>query len=51
MHQADQGRHLHQGTDHPGKRLTRIDAEHADGHRDGQFEVIAGGGKGNGRIF
>ena len=43
--QADQDRHLHQGTDHGGKGLARINAEDRHRHGDGQFEIIGGGRK------
>jgi hypothetical protein len=45
IHQADQHRHLDQGTDHRGKRLAGIDAEHGHRHGDGQLEIIGSGRK------
>src|SRR5690606_19300116 len=42
--------HLYQWADNAGESLSAVNAEHTDGYRNGQFKIIAGGGKGDGCI-
>ena len=45
IHQRDHHRHLDQGADDRGKCRSGIDSEHRDRDRDGQLEIVRGGGK------
>ena len=49
VHQGEEHRHLDQGSDHAGQCLSGGDPEDPDRHGDGELEVVAGGGEGQGR--
>mmetsp|Transcript_85804 Transcript_85804/g.142855 ORF Transcript_85804/g.142855 Transcript_85804/m.142855 type:complete len:290 (+) Transcript_85804:1632-2501(+) len=49
--QSQHDRNLHQWADDAGERLPGLGGVHADGHRQRQLEVVAGGGKGHGGAF
>jgi hypothetical protein len=48
VHEADEHRHLDERTDDRREGDARADAEDRDGHGDGEFEVVARGGEGQG---
>jgi hypothetical protein len=48
VHQADPDRHLQQGADDRRKGLAGVDPEYGHGYRDGQLEVVRGGGEAQG---
>src|ERR1035441_11000402 len=47
--QANEHGHLDERTDHPGKGLSASDPKDTDADRDGQLEVVARRGEGQGR--
>ncbi len=40
--EGDEDGHIDEGADGAGERLAAADAEHGDGHGDGEFTVVAG---------
>ena len=46
LDQQDEGRHFDKRADDGGEGGSGVEAEDGDGNRDGQFEVVAGGGEG-----
>ena len=45
IHECEEHRHLNQGPHGRCERLVAVGSKRGDGNRDGQFEIVAGGGE------